>query len=119
MYQTDSADAQTVKQQEYDKEYSVYTDKVNSYNRNVSIMTLIAAVILLHVSFYFEKRVKVLPDSIMLGGLFTLIYSVIRGFLSNDSKAVFIIVSIGLFTVIFIGYRRFVHVDKKLKKIKR
>lgn len=44
----------------------------------------------------------------MLGGLFTLFYSIGRGFASEDSKYMFIMVSVGLLLVLFLGYHRFV-----------
>lgn len=105
-----------VQNQEYDKEYTVYTDKSNIYNRNVSIITLTAAVLLMAVSLYYEKKIKVLADGVMLGGLFTLIYSIIRGFMSSDSRSVFVIIAAGLICVLFIGYHRFVKAPKSKKK---
>jgi hypothetical protein len=95
-------------QKELDRKNEKYQEKLKPYNRNVSIMTLVAAVALLAGSMVFQKRVKVLADGIMLGGLFTLLYSVGRGFASENSKYVFTVVTLGLLVVIYLGYHRFV-----------
>ncbi|QQS18821.1 hypothetical protein IPL68_02020 [Candidatus Saccharibacteria bacterium] len=52
----------------------------------------------------------------MLGGLFTLIYSIGRGFASQNSKYVFIAITVGLALVIYLGYRRFAHENLPPKK---
>jgi hypothetical protein len=111
-------EADIAQNQEYDKQYAIYTENSNTYNRNVSIITLTAAVLLLVVSFYYEKKIIVLADGIMLGGLFTLIYSIIRGFISTDNRSVFIIVAVGLGAVLYIGFHKFVKMPKPKKSKK-
>jgi hypothetical protein len=78
------------------------------YNRNVSIMTLVAATILVAISLLFEQRIKILSDGFMLGGIFTLLYSIGRSFAAQDSKLTFLTVSIGLAVAIALGYFRFI-----------
>lgn len=116
------SDEQVNKQQEYDKKYADYNAKYKPYNRNVSIITLVAAVVMLAASIIFEKRIKLLSDGVMLGGLFTLVYSLGRGFASEDSKYLFVAVTISLGIVLYLGYHRFVRpakptvANKKAKK---
>lgn len=100
---------QAARQLEFDKKNEKYQEQLKPYNRNVSIMTLGAAIVLLAVSLLLQKRIQALPDGIMLGGLFTLLYSIGRGFASEDSKYVFIMITIGLIGVIYLGFQRFVH----------
>lgn len=100
--------AQEKTQKAFDKKMDVYNEKMKPYNRNVSIITLCAAVIMLAVSLLYEKKIRVIADGIMLGGIFTLIYSLGRGFASEDTKYVFAMVSIGLVIVLYLGYHRFV-----------
>lgn len=107
-YAKDSTVEQTAKQKEYDKKNAEYVNGIKPYNRNVSIITMVAAVALLAISILYEKKIKVISDGVMLGGLFTLIYSIGRGFASEDSKYMFVVVSIGLALVIYLGYHRFV-----------
>ncbi len=98
----------TKTQQEWDLKMSAYEKAVKPYNRNVSLIALGAAVILLAASIAFEKKIKFVADGVMLGGLFTLFYSLIRGFSSNNSKYVFVVITVGLIVVVYLGYRRFV-----------
>ncbi len=99
---------QTIQQHDYDVAVKQYDLDKRPYNRNVSIMTLAAATLFLVVSLVFEKKIRIIADGIMLGGLFTLLYSIGRGFASQDNKYVFIVVTVGLALVIYLGYHRFV-----------
>ncbi len=95
-------------QNNYDQQIRVYDNAMKPYNRNTSIITLCVGVIFLVISLVFEHRIKLLADGVLVGGLFTLIYSIIRGFASQDTKYTFLTVTIGLIVVLFFGYHRFV-----------
>lgn len=110
---------QTAEQQAFDQKMDEYNDKSRTYNRNVSIMTLIAAVAFLTVSLLSEKKIRVIADGIMIGGLFTLLYSLGRGFASEDSKYTFIAVTIGLITALYLGYHRFVRQNQTVSTHKK
>lgn len=112
-YGKDQTDEQIAKQKDYDKQMEAYIEKSKPYSRNLSIMALVSAVILLTLSIVFEKRIKVLADGVMLGGLFTLIYGIIRGFMSDNNKYVFVVITVGLAVVLFLGYHRFVRSHEK------
>lgn len=105
----------TAKYQKYEQESRDYQKRSQEYSRNVSIIALISAVILLAVSLLLEKFNVVIANGVLLGGLFTLLYSIIRGFASQDSKMTFITVSIGLVIALYLGYRRFalIHAETK------
>lgn len=108
-YGKEPTDEQIEAERKYEETSRDYEkDELRPYNRNVSVIVTIAAVALLAASIVFEKKIKVIADGIMLGGLFTLMYGIGRGFASQDSKYVFVIVSLGLAAAIYIGYRRFV-----------
>jgi hypothetical protein len=108
-YGKELTDEQTVKQRDFDQQIKEYDEKMKPYNRNVSIITLSAAVLLLAISLFLEKRnIKVIADGVMIGGLFTLIYSLGRGFAAQDSKYSFVVITIGLAIVLYLGYHRFV-----------
>lgn len=99
---------QQAAENKYQADYRAYEKKLKPYSRNVSIITLTAAVIFLVLSLVFESHLRILADGILFGGLFTLLYSIIRGFISQESKYVFMVVTIGLAAVMYIGYHRFV-----------
>lgn len=105
----DQEEKQILLQKNYDRKKEDFNkNKMNPYNRNVSIITLTSAVTLLALSIVFEKKMKLIADGVMLGGLFTLLYSLGRGLASQYSKYVFAMVSIGLAVVLYLGYHRFV-----------
>jgi hypothetical protein len=105
---TDQELAEQLKQQqEYERAFRAYDKQSSIYNRNVSTISLVASVVLLGLSLLLEKRNRVLANGILLGGLFTLLYSIGRGFASQDTLMTFIAVSVGLAVALFLGYRRF------------
>lgn len=107
-YSKEPTAQQIENQKKFDQENETYMERLKPYNRNVSIMTLVAAVALLALSMVYERRIKVIADGIMFGGLFTLLYSIGRGFASENSKYVFATVSVGLAVALYLGYHRFV-----------
>lgn len=108
-------DEQIQKQQAYDRAVRQYNKKLQPYSRNVSLISLAAAVALLVISLLSERKVLVLANGVMLGGLFTLVYSIIRAAMSEDSKYIFIVVTVGLIIVLYLGYHKFVR--KRVKHI--
>lgn len=105
----------TVEQDFQTKQDKYYEEEFQPYNRNVSIITLAAAVIFLVISMLFGGHLKVISDGVMMGGVFTLLYSIGRGIASNDTKYMFVAVSIGLLVVLFLGYRRFTTKEQPTK----
>lgn len=91
-----------------ERDQKQYQEKISPYNRNVSMITLGLAVFALVVSLVFANKIPLLTDGLMLGGLFTLIYSIGRGFATEDARYRFVIVSIGLLVTVAIGYIKFI-----------
>ncbi|MFA6088199.1 hypothetical protein [Mucilaginibacter sp.] len=116
-YGKEMSEKQIAMEKDYGQKMETFDNtKMEPYNRNVSIMTLSAAVLLLAVSLMLEKKkVEVISDGVMLGGLFTLLYSLGRGFASQDSKYSFISITVGLMVVLYLGYHRFVKTKKPSK----
>ena len=89
------------------QESEAYQKKRITYERNVSIILISFAVLLVAGSIALENKETILGNGIMLGGLFTLIHSIIRASESNNSKYMFATTTIGLAIVVYIGYRYF------------
>lgn len=107
---------QRIIERDFESEQDTYfEEELQPYNRNVSIITLAAAIIFLVVSMLFGGHLKVISDGVMMGGVFTLLYSIGRGIASNDTKYMFVAVSIGLLVVLFLGYRRFTQKETSTK----
>lgn len=93
---------------DYQKGWEAYTEKSKDYNRIASILALGAAVVFLVVGLVLESRIGLLADGLLLGGTFTLIYSIARSFASDDPRYSFIMVSVGLVITIVLGYLKFI-----------
>ena len=95
-------------QNNFETKMAQHNKDMMPYNRNVSVIVLSAAVVLLVLGLIFERKIMVLSEGVTLGGLFSLIYGIGRGFASQDTKYSFLAVTIGLIIVLYLGYRRFV-----------
>lgn len=103
----DTAELKNIRQ-EYNQAQKDFEEKSKPYNRNVSIISLAAAIIILIASLTFLSKIKMIADGILLGGVFTTIYSIIRGLMSEDTKFRFLIVTIGLLIALVLGYIKFI-----------
>ncbi len=91
-----------------DKREKDFQKEISVYNRNVSVIALSAAIIYMIVSLSLAKHLMLLSDGLLLGGVFTLLYSIGRGFGSNDNKFQFVVVTIGLVISLVLGYIKFI-----------
>ncbi len=96
-----------------------YQEASETYNRNVTIAALISSVALLGLSLVVERRNRVLANGVMLGSLFTLIYSITRSFMSGNTTLSFIVVTVGLAIVLFLGSKRFFQPQEKRNTLPR
>lgn len=101
---------------EYNQQQKVFLDQFPLYSRNVSAIAIGISILLLILSLTILMGVEIIGDGVLFGGLFTLIYGIIRGFMSNDSKYQFIVVTVGLVIALALGYIKFIVPEKKLKK---
>ncbi|MEX5236404.1 hypothetical protein [Kocuria arenosa] len=92
----------------YERERETWEDRSLRHSRDVGLVALIASVVLLAVSLAVERRRPVLAHGVLLGGLFTLLHSVVRSLISQDTVAAFAVVTVALVVVLYLGYRRFV-----------
>lgn len=105
--------------EKYDLEESAYRQLSNIYNRNVSIISITASILVVIASLTLFKAILVIADGLLLGGVLTLIYSVIRGFNTEDNMFRFVVVSIGLFVSLALGYIKFIKPSPNTQKSKR
>jgi hypothetical protein len=102
-----------VEMEKYEKQQKDYQIKSQIYNRNVSIIALVFSIIIVVASLTFFKKILLIADGLLLGGVLTLLYSVIRGFGSDDNIFRFLVVSVGLIISLFLGYVKFIAPEKK------
>lgn len=98
-----------IKQQEIWREFEA---KNQQYNKNVAVITTVASILVLVVSLLFAKSILVIADGLLFGGLLTLIYSLIRSFGTKDYKFMFLVIFIGLFIAVTLGYIKLIKPSK-------
>ncbi len=96
-------------QKKYDAEMKDFQARRETHARNVSAMVIAASIIFMILSLtILQKVASVFPDGFLLGAILTLIYGIIRGFESSDSKFRFMLVAIGLVVALVLGYVKFI-----------
>jgi hypothetical protein len=81
--------------------------KVERHNRAVALTALVISVVIVGFGIGLSRPLPVIAEGLLLGGLFTLIYSIGWSFVASPKVAV-IPVGVGLVITIYLGYRRFV-----------
>lgn len=98
-------------QEQQDQKFQQFEKDNQSYSRNVSIVALIFAVAILGIALTIIKNV--MSDGFLLGGVLTLIYSIIRGFGADDNMYRFAVTGIGLAIALALGYLKIVKPSSK------
>ena len=98
---------------DYEQQIKQYETDFNLYARNASLAVLGGALIFMAIDLILAEKYRVIGDGFLLGGPFTLLYSVILGFQTEDNRYQFILVSVGLVVAIILGYLKFVKAEKK------
>ena len=113
--QNDSTQAALLQKQEQES-YRISQDfqKLSEdYNKNVSVISLTSAIIILLLSLTLVKNLIYIADGTLLGGVLTLLYSIVRGFGSQDDMFRFVVVTIGLLIALILGYIKFIKPSTK------
>lgn len=106
------SDQQQAAEKEFQKKETAYRQEIGVYNRNVSVWSLSFAIVILVASLLIAGKIEIIPDGLLLGSVFTLIYSIGRGFGTDDARFRFVIVTVGLVVTMVIGYLKFLKEDK-------
>jgi hypothetical protein len=119
-YSTDaSPSAQAVMEKKrYDDEFEVYRKAESEYSKYVSAIAIVASIIMLVISLTLFRSILIIADGLLLGGVLTLAYGIMRGFSSEDDTFRFVVVSVGLLITLTLGYVKFVKPDIKPSKKK-
>lgn len=112
-YEDGPTEEQSEAQIQYEKDIEIYQDSFADYSRNVSMITLGLAILAMVISLTLSSRIFVMSNGFLLGGVFTLMYSMVRGFMTSDTKYMFAIVCVGLAITLVLGYIKFVAPHKK------
>ena len=96
------------KQEQYDKDFKSFQEQMKTYNRNVALIAITASITTLFISLTLFRKILLIADGLLLGGVLTLIYSIIRGIASGNDKFRFIIVAVGFIIALLLGYIKLV-----------
>ncbi len=108
----EDAEMKEVREQ-YDKDRDVYDEAMQNYSRNVAIITMVLATVLLVISVTQAEKLAAIGEGVMLGGIFTLLYSLIWGLMSGDDIVRFLVVTVGLLVALWLGKQKFTPDSKK------
>jgi len=120
-YAAMSPEERAAAQQQYETEHAAYVEwdtqnkvrvkdfkaKTDAQGRAVALISLLIAVVVTSVSLWFSGKLQVITEGLLLGGIFTLIYSIGWSFYRAPKLAV-LTVGIGLVVTIVVGYMKFV-----------
>ncbi|OFX18033.1 MAG: hypothetical protein A2Z18_04255 [Armatimonadetes bacterium RBG_16_58_9] len=102
--------AERKEHESWEKKHAVlqrqFDNKLEIQGRNVALISLLVAVAVTGISVGLSGKLPVVSEGLLLGGVFTLIYSIGWSFVRAPKVAV-IPVGIGLILTIAIGYKRF------------
>jgi len=98
---------------DYSKREKTYQTEFAKYNRNVSAIVIVSSIILLLISLTILLEVAIIGDGILLGGIFTLGYGIIRAFMSESNKYQFGAVTVGLIVALILGWWKFLRAETK------
>ena len=109
--------AETIQAQEaQDRSYQQFDQDNKSYSRNTSMIALAFAVAILSLGLVVFKNISLFSDGFLLGGVLTLIYSIIRGFGAQDNAYRFAVTGVGLFVALLLGYLKMVKASSPIHR---
>ena len=94
-------------EEQYNAQQKTYDNQLKHYNRNVSIIVLSSAVIVLAVTLLTAEKLEIIADGLLLGGIFTLLYGIGRGMATDNNKFRFGVAAVGLIVTLVLGYLKF------------
>jgi len=101
---------------DYDKAWDAYQDEEKDYSRVVAIVTMVFALVLLYLGISQAEKLVGISEGVLLGGIFTLFYSLIRGLMSGDDIVRFLVIAVGLVIALWLGNKKFVQDTAMPKK---
>ena len=92
----------------YEKKQRSYETRSKTYNRQVAAITLAISILVVALTLTVLRTIAIISDGLLLGGLFILVYSIIRAFTANDTRLSFLVVSVGFVMTLVVGYFQFI-----------
>lgn len=113
-------DSERRAEEDFSAQQRAWEKEMKEYNRNVSMIVLACAVVILVIALTLSDKLGVIADGLLLGGIFTLLYGIIRGMDSDDAKYRFLVASVGLLVALVLGYFKFTrHIEPHTSATKK
>lgn len=90
-----------------------YQQQSEAYQRNLSLIFLAIAILIIILSLFGLGKVEVVGDGITLGGVFLLFAGIVSSFATGDDVYRFLAVTVGLAAVLFLSYWKFARSPQK------
>lgn len=95
-------------QQDFDKQYKDFRSKEKNYQRNVSIVAVVAAVVIVVLGLWYMRRNEIIGEGLALGGIGVGLYAVITAMVAEHRIMRFIAVTTLLASALLVVHRRFI-----------
>jgi hypothetical protein len=95
-------------QKDFDSAMRQFEKDRKPYTRNASMIAVVLAVVALALSLTVLIHWEVIANGVLLGGVFTLGYSLILGMQSDDTKFRFFLVTAAVAIAFALGYMKFI-----------
>ena len=92
---------------DYQHQVDAFKPTKEKYYRNVSIIVLLVAVLLVYTGFLLLGRLPVISEGLALGGLGTAVEAAITGGAANNRALIFIPLTVLFLSTLLIAYRQF------------
>ncbi|MDI6800358.1 MAG: hypothetical protein QMD53_06860 [Actinomycetota bacterium] len=100
----------------FEKEVEKHEVAYKEWMAVASIVIFIAATLLVALGLFQSGKVHILPNGILLGGFFTLLYGVGLGLASQSRYLIFFVTSASLVVILAAGYLKFVRPERLISK---
>jgi hypothetical protein len=104
---------QKAAQDKFDEENKTFMKRMDTYNRDVSLILIGFALVILAASIIWVGGIEVIGDGLTLGGVFTLLYGLGRALAGGDEKVRFLAVAFGLVVLVFLAYWKYIRPNQQ------
>lgn len=93
-------------QKVFERKFQEFEAARKQYTLNTFYIASVAGIIVIILSLLLPVRLAVIRSGLLLGGVWTIVYAVGRGFGEMNPQARFLVAAIALVALIFLGYRK-------------
>lgn len=88
--------------------YRKHEEERKIWSQNSSIIILVTATVLVAIGLFLAGKMPIIPNGVLLGGLFTIFMGIILGLASQNRYLIFGVTTASLVVILAAGYLKFV-----------